>query len=368
MKPVEATSIEQFSQLLMDSNPQYIFWKDINGVYLGCNKLYAHFCNLASTDAIIGTSDYDYMKAEEAAICLQADKEVMDTGDSILNFEEFVTDAHGVPRWYTINKVPLKDQVGKIVGVLGTMTDVTELKIKNRIIEEQTKSLSEKLEELETKNRELEEFAYAAAHDLQEPLRNITMFSNLLDKKQSLDNDFLEHILINSKRMGLLVNGLLSYSIIGQKSSQQEMVSLNEIVENVLGLMQINIEESKAEVSVKKLPNIPGYKLELVSLFQNLLSNSLKYSDPEKGCKVKISFYEETDSHITICHKDNGIGFDQKYAQKVFEIFKRLKLDKYSGVGIGLSICAKIVRLHSGQIWCESEQDNGTKFYLKFPK
>lgn len=118
--------IELFAQLLMDSNPQYIFWKDVKGTYLGCNKLYAYFCDIPKPADIVGTTNYDYMKAEEAKVCLEADAEILKNGNAMLNFEEYVTNANGESKWYNINKVPLKDINNKVIGILGTMEDVTE--------------------------------------------------------------------------------------------------------------------------------------------------------------------------------------------------------------------------------------------------
>ncbi len=362
------SSIEMFAQLLMDSNPQYIFWKDPNGVYLGCNTLYAHFCNIPNTQAIVGTTDYDYMHKEEADICISADKEVIATGDAILNFEEYVTDANGVSKWYSINKVPLKDQEGEIVGVLGTMTDVTELKEKSQIIKDQNEALNNQVIELEAKNKELEEFAYIAAHDLQEPLSNILTFSNLLDKVNSFDNDFLEHILSNSNRMSSLIDGLLQYSIVGKKSDKK-LVNLNEVVQMAMEILHDKIEETNAQINVKNLGEIKGYQAELVSLFQNLLSNSLKYKQEEGVCNIVIYTEKKEENEICICVEDNGIGFEQKHSNRIFEIFKRLHTDdEINGVGIGLSICMKIIRLHKGAIWCESQPNKGAKFFISLPK
>lgn len=361
------TIIEDFAQLLMDSNPQYIFWKNKEGVYLGCNQKYADFCNLENTDIIIGTTDYDYMDEKEASICIAADKEVMSQGDALLNFEEYVTNAKGVARWYNINKVPLKNDLGEVVGVLGTMTDVTELKEKNSIIENQAEALKQKIEELELKNKELEEFAYISAHDLQEPLRNISNFSELLEQTKSYDSEFVNNIIVSSKRMSALLKALLKYAVVDQQKSKMLAVDLNGIVEKTLAILDGNFRDSKFTISYDQLPTIYGYPERLISLFQNLIANAIKYRAADRDCHISISVTERNEKTIILCVEDNGIGFDNKYNEKVLKIFQRLPTKKgVDGMGVGLAICAKIMKMHKGKISIESEKGTCTKVFLAF--
>lgn len=367
MSSIENTRIEYFAQLLMDSNPQYIFWKDKEGVYLGCNQKYADFCNLENTDVIIGTTDYDYMDEKEADICIDADKEVMKKGDALLNFEEYVTNARGVARWYNINKVPLKNDNGEVVGVLGTMTDVSELKEKNSIIESQAEILKQKVEELELKNKELEEFAYIAAHDLQEPLGNISNFSNLLKESQSYSTEFVNNILASSNRMQALLKALLKYAVVDQEMSAMQPVDLNSLINKTISIIDTDLKDVKFSISCDQLPTIYGYPEGLISLFQNLISNAIKYRDEDKGCQISITIAKQNHEELVICVEDNGIGFNNKHNEKVLKMFHRLPTkNQVQGVGVGLSICAKIMKMHKGKISIESQEGIYTKVFLSF--
>lgn len=369
MQVKNKTQIESFAQLLMDSNPQYIFWKDVNGHYLGCNKLYADFCNLESTEAIIGTNDGDYFNKSEASTCGSADKAVMAKGDSLLNFEEYITDYKNVGRWFNINKIPLKDKAGVVVGVLGTMTDITEIKNKNKLIEKQSITLKKQLAELQSKNKELEEFNYIVAHDLQEPIRNIHNFGGLISKTQKYDEESMSHILTNSKRMSSLLDALLSYYVMGTQEKEKEEVDLNKLVNNTTTLLDAKYSEFEYKVTIESLPTIEGYKEELVSLFQNIMSNSIKYRDPERDCHIQIFTKEETDKTVKICIEDNGIGIEKEYIEKALRIFQRLhQKDCIEGTGIGLSICSKVMKLHDGKMELLSAKDKGTQVILTFNK
>ena len=361
--------IESFAQLLMDSNPQYIFWKDVEGAYLGCNKLYAQFCALDSTQEIIGTSDYDYMKKEEADICIAADKEVMQNGNSLLNFEEYVTDAHGISRWFNINKIPLKDKEGNVMGVLGTMTDITEAKRNKELIEKQALALEAHVLDLETKNKELENFNYIVAHDLQEPIRNISNFATLLSKSKEYNEEFLGYIVAGSNRMGALLDALLQYYVMGKQDKEKELIDLREIVALAIEQQQAHIDTTTADIIIEDLPSIHGYKVELVSLFQNLISNSIKYRDENKPCQLRIYSMEDTDHSLKIVVEDNGVGMESHQTELAKKIFQRLHTNhSIKGTGIGLAICTKAMHLHSGNLEIKSQPQEGTKVILTFRK
>ena len=366
---MNSPQIESFAQLLMDSNPQYIFWKDTEGVYLGCNKLYAHFCALKSTEDIIGTSDYDYMIAKEADICIAADKEVMEKGDSLLNFEEYVTDAHNVSRWYNINKIPLKDKSGKVLGVLGTMTDITESKENKKLIEEQSLALQTHLEKLKLKNSELEEFNYIVAHDLQEPVRNILNFGGLLSKSKEYNEDYMHHIISGAERMSALLEALLTYYVMGTQEKEMEEVSLKEVVETAVDQVRLKVEENAAEIHIGDLPIIKGYKVELISLFQNLIDNAIKYKEDSRTCKVSITTLADEPSFVKIQVEDNGIGMESDHIASARKIFQRLQSkQEVGGTGIGLSICSKVMNIHNGKLEIESQVGEGSKILLTFKK
>lgn len=229
-----------------------------------------------------------------------------------------------------------------------------------------------KVKVLEQKNKQLEQFNYIASHDLQEPLRTISSFSNLLHKRyiNKLDdnaNTYLNFIMQSTERMSLLINGLLNYSRLGQGSVLQE-IDVNEMIDSIRLDLQASVEEVEAEIIVSgAFPILSGYKMELRQLFLNLISNALKFIQPNQKPCIEISC-ELKERGYVFCVKDNGIGIEEEYKSKIFGIFQRLH-DRvaYEGTGIGLAHCQKIVDMHNGQIWCESIYGEGSSFYFIIP-
>jgi light-regulated signal transduction histidine kinase (bacteriophytochrome) len=248
-------------------------------------------------------------------------------------------------------------------------TDVTPIK-------EAQLQLERTVEELRRSNRNLEEFAYAASHDLKEPIRKIYFFTNQL--KDQLSNRLAEgeerslsRIENASQRMGNLVDDLLIYSHVSQQPHEKESVDLNEKIQRVLEDLELDIKEKKANIHVGNLPTVGGYRRQLQQLFQNLISNALKYSKRNipplidiTACQVR----ENNKLYHRIEVKDNGIGFEQQYADKIFQMFTRLHgKAEYSGTGVGLSIVKKVVENHKGSIRVESTLGQGSTFTVLLP-
>lgn len=266
------------------------------------------------------------------------------------------------------------------IAFLAFIRDITEQK-KNALELERT------LEALSRSNASLEEFAHAASHDLKEPIRKIHIFTDrlkhsLAEKMSPEEAAFFERMESATKRMTLLIDDMLEFSHVSLKPPEKEDVDLNEILQKVLEDLELTIEEKEAKVHYNDLPLIKGYKRQLQQLFQNLIGNALKYT--AQGVKpaieidaVKVSgdaFPEQvpvTDStkifhHLSV--KDNGIGFDQKDAQRIFQMFQRLhgKME-YKGTGVGLSIARKVVENHEGYIWAEGVPGTGATFHFVLP-
>jgi len=226
--------------------------------------------------------------------------------------------------------------------------------------------------ELITKNRELEQFTYITSHDLQEPLHTLISFSTLIQEElEGNINDhakkYLDFITKSSVRMQELVKGLLDYSRLG-KEKEYSLVDCNELLSDVISDMESTILNSNAHIEIKQLPTLNGYAIELRLLFQNLISNALKFTRKELVPEVVVSVKNESTMwHFVV--KDNGIGIDEKDKEKIFVIFKRLhNRQDYEGIGIGLSHCKKIVELHGGAIWVESKLGEGSEFHFTIPK
>lgn len=222
----------------------------------------------------------------------------------------------------------------------------------------------EQAEELRRSNRDLEQFAYVASHDLQEPLRKVASFTQLLQKRYGGELDeradqYIEFAVDGAKRMQRLIQDLLGFSRVGRATGEDVDVDLAEACATALSTLDAAVEESGATVEVGELPVVRGQQTLLVQLFQNLLGNALKFRDPDRAPRVSVGAVRRDEGWELWC-SDNGIGIDQQYADRVFVIFQRLHAkDAYEGTGIGLALCKKIVEFHGGQIWLE-EVDEGT--------
>ncbi len=297
----------------------------------------------------------------------------------IINFKLFespLTTIYTVGSWIAVssNLILLSTVVVASLHLLFSglqATVVKENQLKKQLKEE-SKVQEKMLEVLQTKNQELEQFAYIASHDLQEPLQTISSFVVLLDKqyKDKLDDKattYLNYLSQSTLRMRLLITGLLEYARIGREK-HWEVVHCQEIVKEVLLNLDQAIQESKAHIVVDPLPILEGYALELKQLFQNLISNAIKFRKEGEVPQIRVSVKEEAHDWV-FSVKDNGIGIEEKFWEKIFIIFQRLHpKSKYGGTGIGLAHCRKIVELHGGKIWVESKPTMGSIFYFRIPK
>ncbi|BAQ62807.1 two-component hybrid sensor and regulator [Geminocystis sp. NIES-3708] len=226
--------------------------------------------------------------------------------------------------------------------------------------------------ELQRSNQELEQFAYVASHDLQEPLRIITSFSELFieeygHKINEEGKQYLQFIISASHRMKQLIKDLLALSRIQTKGKEFILLNCNQIIEEVLDIFQISMEEKKAKIIYQKLPHIMGDKFQITQLWQNLISNALKFHS-NKPIIINITV-ESLQNEWLFCVEDNGIGIPVKFQEKIFIVFQRLySSDQYEGTGIGLALCQKIVTRHGGKIWVQSEIEKGSKFFFTIPK
>lgn len=243
-------------------------------------------------------------------------------------------------------------------------------------------ALLKQKEETELQNRRLEEsnaalmeFAYASAHDLKEPLRNIGSFISLLKRRYGHNFneeglEYMEFVNVGVRKMNKLLEDLLAYSTLVVNSSRVEIIEstkLNEVLDEIKVSLQATIQQKNAQIQYNSLPELPMSRLHQTQLFQNLISNSLKFME-DKIPIIKINC-QENETNIVVSVVDNGIGINKEYSDKVFKLFHRLNRDAgYEGTGVGLSICKNIVEKYNGKIWFESEEQKGTTFYIKLPK
>jgi PAS domain S-box-containing protein len=253
---------------------------------------------------------------------------------------------------------------GNIVGAVVTFRDITERKQ----AEEELKKLSD---ELARSNADLQQFAYTASHDLQEPIMVVAGFVNLLAKryKGKLDekaDEFIEHAIDGTKRMQVLIKDLLDYSRVGSTGKSFTPTDCLSSLDKAVFNLQIVLKESGAVITHDDLPTVMADSSQLIRLFQNLISNAIKFHGKEAP-RIHISAKQKEDEWI-FSFKDNGIGIDPKFSDKIFVMFQRLHAKKeYPGTGIGLATCKKIVERHGGRIWVESEPGKGSTFFFSIP-
>jgi PAS domain S-box-containing protein len=271
---------------------------------------------------------------------------------------------NGTVFWNELIISPVKDKDGVVTNYIGIQTDVTDM-VNARF------ALKKKTQELEQSNQELEEFANAVSHDLKEPLRMISTFLEFLDKEysQTLDDqarEYINHALKGSDRMRHLIDDLLDYSKVGSLDHELSVLDLNKTLEDVLDNLHVVINEKSAKIIVDNLPSIKANEYQIVTLFQNLISNAIKYC--KETPEVKVGYLDD-DLYCIFYVEDNGIGIDDYYKDYVFQIFNRLHSKKeFPGNGIGLAICKRIVNNLNGSIWFESIKGKGSKFFFKVPK
>jgi PAS domain S-box-containing protein len=255
-----------------------------------------------------------------------------------------------------------RDRLGNPDSIIGVCFDVTNMK---KGTEEALFKLNE---ELLRSNMDLQQFAYVTSHDLQEPLRTVMSFTQLLQKKYadklgSDGNEYIRFAVDGSQRMYDLLNGLLAYSRVHSRGSEFARVDMNEVLEKVLGNLNIRIRETNAVIIKERLPFIHADESQMIQLFQNLIENSLKFSNGIPHIRIS---YEQIHENLIFAVQDDGIGIETQYFEKIFRIFQRLhSTDEYKGTGIGLAICKRIAERHGGEIWVKSVLGEGSTFYFK---
>ena len=291
----------------------------------------------------------------------------------------------------------IKDDSGQLVGGIECFEDITELRQYQKgleiLVDQKTadiarrekvmQSLMEDLniskeliqkekEELARSNKELEEFAYVASHDLQEPLRMVASYVGLLEKKYSKElngeaKEYIEFAVDGARRMQTLIKDLLEYSRVGRKGEPFTEIDTEGILGKVTEILKVTINNTGAQIIWNKLPSIKADAIQMTQVFQNLIANAIKFRSDEVP-KICVECKED-DNFWTFAIKDNGIGFDGHFADKIFGLFVKLHgKNEYEGTGIGLAICKKLVERRGGRIWAESETEKGASFYFTIPK
>lgn len=377
-------SEEQY-KTLTNSLPLIIFSLDSDGQLHYANEWLQkftghniHHLNDTKWKTVVHPEDYDPFSVIFNPVILQG-------SSSVKTQTRLKNGSNGEYLWHQVSITPLKDEntnttfwIGYIVDIHTqkmlekTMQDNSELKIAQEQLKENQKVREKYIEELNRSNRELQQFAFIASHDLQEPVRKLLFYSDYLVSRYNeifdeKGKDYLESMQKAGHRMRNLIQDLLIFSQINKEELQFKEVDLNTIAHEAVQDFEIAIEEKGARITIESLPIIKGDKRMLSQLFSNLIGNALKYSMPDIKPEILISSALVNESY-DISVADNGIGFNEKYLPQMFTLFQRLHTrETYDGTGLGLAICRKIAEIHHGKIRAESVEGRGSTFYVSFP-
>jgi PAS domain S-box-containing protein len=346
----------QYQQTLLNAIPVPIATSDANGVFIQCNNAFLRWIGLSVTE-VLGRTCSSIMPAPVVEKYSKSFDEILEAGGQIILDVEW-HDQHGKARYAMIYRTAHQGIEGRGSAIISIIIDVTAQKT----IED----------ELMRSNGELEQFSYAISHDLQEPLRMVSSYLTLIERryKEALDKDGLEFIdfaVDGAKRMSGMIQGLLEYSRVNRKGQSFRPVRLESVTRDALVNLALALSESEGSVDLQPLPEVMGDPGQLMRLMQNLIGNALKYRSPGQAPKVVVSAFREEDQWI-VTVTDNGIGIGANDIGRLFQVFQRLHArNNYEGYGIGLAVCRRIVERHGGRIWVDSEPGQGSRFNFTLP-
>jgi PAS domain S-box-containing protein len=324
-------------------------------------------------EALLGKTPADLMPAPDAEVAMAHDREALAQGKLIEIREQHVQTDHNGTRILHVMKMPLADGDGNVRFLLAISVDITERKLAEQAIHELNSALHAKAEQLTTTNRELESFSYSVSHDLRAPLRAIDGFALMLEEDHAphLDAEarrYLSVIRDNSRRMGELIDDLLSFSRLGRLPVAAQEIDIESLVHEVVDEALTVPMDPVPRVAIGRLPRARGDRALLRQVWTNLISNAIKYSSKTAQPRIEVTG-ERSAAENWYSVSDNGVGFNMQYADKLFGVFQRLHhAGEFSGTGVGLAIVHRVVTRHGGRVWAEGRVDEGAVFSFTLPE
>jgi PAS domain S-box-containing protein len=361
-----------FLDTIVENIPSMIFVKHADSLrFARVNRAEEVLLGMAR-EKVVGKTDHDLFPKEQADFFTAKDREVLASEEVVDIQAETISTASGDRVLHT-RKIGLRDSSGKPQYLLGISHDITERIQAEEKIRALAADLAVRANQLEAANKELESFSYSVSHDLRSPLRAIDGFSRVLeeDYHQVLDAEgqrLLSVIRQSSQRMGVLIDDLLAFSKLGRKALSFDRVDMNELVTEALEDVRSASPAATVKLKVRDLPAATGDRVLLRQAWINLISNGFKYSSKKDQPEVEIGSRPGDNGSIVYFVRDNGVGFDMQYYDKLFGVFQRLhRIEEFPGTGVGLAIVQRVMARHGGQAWAEAEPDRGATFFFSLP-
>lgn len=362
---------QNFLNTLFDTLPTYFHVKDLDGRFVRVNKWTLEgFNQPMQLDDVLGKTDFDFFQEDIAAKYRNDELEIIRTGEPIMNKEEVNIDINGLIRWFLTTKAPLRDAQGNIIGTVGASQEITAQKEAEAALLEAQRFLEDRVRErtiqLEAANKELEAFAYSVSHDLRAPLRAINGFSQALvedygDELDDVAQDYIERLRRASQRMGQLIDDLLTLSRVTRRELIIEKVNLSELAREIAQDLHELEPQRAVQFSIANNLYVEGDERLLRVMLENLINNAWKFTSQRNIARIEFGCNAVGDYFV----KDNGVGFDMAYEDKLFRAFQRLHTPtEFEGTGIGLATVNRVILRHGGQIWAQGEVDKGATFYF----